>query len=223
MATATRTWEGAKALRRSLVPIESLEPYPGNPRRGDVEAVKQSLARFGQVKPVLVDPALGDEGARRIIAGHHVRLAALEMGWTHIAVLENEFADEDEARAFLLADNRLSELGSNDEEQLVAMLRDLADLDNLPGTGYAQSDYETLLAASRRMAEADQGAVETLRNTGKREHRDPSMKEVVLLFNEAQLADFEIRTGIIGHQLGKHGLSEIVFEAVTRVAANLSA
>ena len=43
----------APQLRSLLVPIESLELHPRNPRRGDVAAVAASLRRFGQQKPVV--------------------------------------------------------------------------------------------------------------------------------------------------------------------------
>jgi hypothetical protein len=134
-------WKGAEALRPFLVPIGELEPFPGNPRRGDVAMLRASLRRFGQVKPILVD-------GHRIVAHHHVRLAAQEEGWTHIAAIPNEFQSEAEARAYLLADNRTSDLGRYEDELLVVQLRETEDLE---GTGWTDEDRKRL---DRELAEA---------------------------------------------------------------------
>lgn len=146
--TAKVVWKGPKGLRRFLVPVDDLEPFPGNPRRGDVQSIADSLNRFGQLKPILV--AGGDVG--KIVAGHHVRLGAIELGWSHVAVMEHEFADAQEARAFLIADNRISELGSTDDEQLATMLRDLRIADALEGTGYTVNDVNALDKGLARLA-----------------------------------------------------------------------
>jgi DNA modification methylase len=135
-------WRGAEYLRPVLVPIDSLEPWPDNPRRGDVAAIAASLDRFGQVRPVLVQGS-------RIVAGHHLVLAALERGYTHIAVGDHDFGSEDEARAYLLADNRTAELGVVDDALLSAQL---AALQDTRGIGYTDKDLaqlESRLAALR--------------------------------------------------------------------------
>ena len=142
-------WNGAEGLRRLLVPIASLEPWPGNPRRGDVAAVAASLRRFGQVKPVVVDGA-------RIVAGHHVIEAARSERWTHVAALDHRFGSEQEARAFLLADNRTGELGSFDEALLLEQLRTFDEAALLDGTGYDEAFRATLereLAPARALAD----------------------------------------------------------------------
>jgi ParB-like chromosome segregation protein Spo0J len=97
-------WNGPEALRELLVPLAALERHPQNPRRGRVHEIAESLGRFGQVRPVLAH-------GHRIVAGNHTYLAAADLGWTHVAVVQHTFADDQEARAYLLADNRLPELG----------------------------------------------------------------------------------------------------------------
>lgn len=207
MATTKRVWKGGAQLRRLLVPIDSLEPFPGNPRQGDVGELVRSLKRFGQVKPILVDGS-------RIIAGHHVRLATIELGWTHIAVVQNEFQDEAEQRAYLMADNRLGDLGGYDTELMMAQLRALAEGD-LAGTGYDTTTLDEALAKLREMA-ATEPVIAAER--GQRQHRDPGMKELVLTFNEAQFAQAEVWLGVIAKEKGTAGTSETVFEGL-RVAA----
>lgn len=202
-------WEGAESLRPFLVPIDQLEPFPGNPRRGDVAAVRASLRRFGQVRPSLVDAS-----GRRLVAGHHVRLAAAEEGWTHIAVMPNEFADEDEARAYLLADNRIPELGGYDNEALVGHLKHLAELDALTGTGYTIGDLDDQLARLRAAAQPPPPPG----GNGDPPPPPPDVSEVVLLYSPEQRTQLDIWQAIVAKEKGTHGLSETIYEGM-RIAA----
>jgi ParB family chromosome partitioning protein len=131
----------APDLASLAAPIDDLKPLPGNPRRGNVDAVARSLARFGQRKPVVARP----DGT--IIAGNHTWAAARKLGWAEIAVVR--VADDDtEAFAFALADNRTAELGGYDQESLAAMLAEVADTDALLATGYTAEDVAALLATT---------------------------------------------------------------------------
>jgi len=49
-----------------LVPIESLKPYKGNPRRGNIDAIRESLRVNKQYRPVVVR-----EKTREVLAGNH--------------------------------------------------------------------------------------------------------------------------------------------------------
>lgn len=202
-------WEGNEALRPFLVAIAELEPFPQNPRRGDVAAIRGSLVRFGQVKPIVID-------GLRIIAGHHLVKAAQEEGWTHIAAIPNAFGDDDEARAFLLADNRTSELGTYENEALVEHLKALAEIDGLFGTGYTTDDLDERLAALRRSVGTPPAAAPG--SDTKREHRDPSMKELVLLYGEERFKEVENFLGIIAKEKGTQGTSETVYAALEHAA-----
>lgn len=218
MAADAKVWHGAKALRRFLVPIEGLEPFPGNPRRGDVAQLRESLRRFGQVLPVLTDPQLGPEGLQRIVAHHHIVLAAAEEGWTHVAAIPNEFADEDEARAYLIADNRLGEVGSYDDEALVDQLRQLAEIDGLAATGYTTDDLDTLLAQLRAVPPL----ASPLERDGHRENRDPDQRELVLGYSTAQLDQLEIWMAIVSKEKSTAGTSETVYAALEIAARTLN-
>lgn len=107
------------SLKSLAVPIDSLQGLPGNPRRGDVDAVASSLSRFGQRKPIVVRR---DDGT--IIAGNHTWQAAKKLGWTEIAVA---FVGDDDvtAKAYALADNRTAELGSYDEQALLDLIEEV--------------------------------------------------------------------------------------------------
>lgn len=111
------------ALAHLAVPVDSLKELPGNPRRGDVEAVAASLARFGQRKPIVVRAS-----DRTITAGNHTWKAAKHLGWPEVAAV---LLDDDEATAaaFALADNRTSDLGDYDEGALLDLIRQVSEMD----------------------------------------------------------------------------------------------
>jgi len=139
----------APDLKSLVVPIENLTPMSGNPRKGDVEAVKRSYEKFGQRKP-LVARRLGisDNGfaTGTVTAGNHQLEAARALKWKEIAVV---FIDEDEntAKAFSLADNRTHDLGTYDENELNALLKEMEafDADLFAATGYNSGDIDVIL------------------------------------------------------------------------------
>jgi len=212
-ATGAMVWNGNESLRQFLVPIDSLEPFPGNPRRGDVAQIRGMLRRFGQVVPIVVD-------GTRITKGHHVRLAAIEEGWTHVAALPHQFGDEDEQRAFLIGDNRSSELGSVDAAMLVDHLKILADLDKLVGTGYDHSDLD------RYLADLDDIAGTVTPPPELPQPRPPAhtvdMVEVVLVYPKQQRNDLERWLQIVAKERGTNGPSEAVYEAAKLAATQLN-
>src|SRR5215469_15850801 len=107
----------APPLRALASSVDNLTQLPGNPRRGDVKAIARSLRVFGQRKPVTARQTSTDEHGQPVgyvTAGNHTLLAARdELGWSHIAVVWVE-EDETTANAWALADNHLSEMGTND-------------------------------------------------------------------------------------------------------------
>jgi hypothetical protein len=102
----------AGELRPLAVPLVHLEGLPGNPRKGDVQAIARSYAVFGQRKPVVARRQGERDGKPTgiVLAGNHQLQAAQELGWDELAVV---WVDDDEltAKAFALADNRTGELG----------------------------------------------------------------------------------------------------------------
>lgn len=128
----------APDLQPLAVPIGELKPLPGNPRRGDVEAVMRSYEKFGQRKPIV---------ARRdgtIIAGNHQLEAARRLGWTEIAIVRVD-DDDQTAKAYALADNRVGELGGYDDGALLSLLEDLGDTgDLLLATGFDLDSIDDL-------------------------------------------------------------------------------
>jgi DNA modification methylase len=84
-----------------------------------VEAIKASLRVYGQRKPVVVNRRSGN-----IEAGNGTLLAALALGWTHLAAV---YVDDDPMTAvgFSIADNRTAELAEWDREALDRLLAEI--------------------------------------------------------------------------------------------------
>lgn len=115
--------------------IDTVEPHPDNARVGDTSAIAESLERFGQVKPIVVQKSTG-----YVVAGNHTRAAAASLGWEEIAAVLLDLDDET-AKAYLLADNRLSDRAKYDQAKLYESLESMLDLD---GTGYDLDYVESL-------------------------------------------------------------------------------
>lgn len=101
------------------VEVERLKPHPNNPRRGDINAIAASLERFGQVKPLIVQRSTG-----YIVAGNHTFQAAKKLGWKTVQILVKDM-DDDEAKGYLVADNRTSDKGTYDQKELHKALVEL--------------------------------------------------------------------------------------------------
>lgn len=125
-------------LEHLAVPISQLKHYGKNPRRGDVDIIKESLKTNGQYKPVTVRT-----GTNEILAGNHTVKAAKALGWTHIAATFIDATDTQAARIVLI-DNRANDLATYDPDILRNMLEGLPDLQ---GTGYTPDDLEAMIPA----------------------------------------------------------------------------
>jgi DNA modification methylase len=126
----------APRLETKRVEIDALEPYPDNPRRGDLAAIAESLEANGQYRPIVVNERTG-----QVLAGNHTLEAAKRLGWKRIAATYVD-VDEERARRIVLADNRTNDLAGYDAEALAELL---GQLDGLDGTGYEPEDLDQLL------------------------------------------------------------------------------
>jgi hypothetical protein len=103
--------------------IHQLKPDPANPRLHSNKQIRQianSIATFGFNVPVLVDADLN------VIAGHGRGLACRELGWSEVPTICLDRLSSAQARAFTIADNRLTEIATWDDRLLARQLRDLS-------------------------------------------------------------------------------------------------
>lgn len=121
-----------------------LAPYHKNPRRGNTQAIAESLEINGQYRPIVVN--LGTHTGRplEVLAGNHTLAAAKRLGWETIACSTID-VDDIQAARIVAADNRLADLGGYDDTTLINLLQDINDEDNLTGTGYTTDDLDELL------------------------------------------------------------------------------
>ena len=111
----------AEQLRALAVPVGELNFDPANARVHDdknLDAIRGSLAVYGQVKPVVVR-----RDTHTVVAGNGTLQAALSLGWTHIAAVYVAM-DAATAAGFSIADNRSAELASWDKDALDTLLRE---------------------------------------------------------------------------------------------------
>jgi hypothetical protein len=112
-------WPADKTERRS---VDSLIPYARNSRVHSNDQVKQiasSIKEWGFTNPVLIEPDGG------IIAGHGRVMAAKLLGLSEVPCVIAEGWTEPQKRAYVIADNKLAEQGSWDQELLSLELKDI--------------------------------------------------------------------------------------------------
>ena len=128
-----------------LRPVRELKPRPGNPRahsRAQIRQIARSIEEFGFNCPILIDK---DD---QIVAGHGRFEAARELGLSRVPTIRLEHLTEAQARAFMLADNRLAERSTWDRELLGKELEFLTSLDlefDVTTTGFSTGEIDVLL------------------------------------------------------------------------------
>ena len=120
------------------VPINKLRPYTNNAKQhseAQVEQLKNSMREFGFITPCVIDADFN------IIAGHGRIMAATALGMTKVPCIFVEGLTDEQRRAYILADNRLTELGEWDRLLLSAELNQLKDDGfNIDITGFTIDD-----------------------------------------------------------------------------------
>jgi ParB-like chromosome segregation protein Spo0J len=115
------------ATRRQIlfVAIGDLIPDPHNPRkhgRAQIRAIARSIEAFGFNAPILADRN------HKIVAGHGRYEAALLLGIDKVPVILLDHLTPTQAKAYLVADNKLSDRSTWDDNKLAIQLKELSDL-----------------------------------------------------------------------------------------------
>ena len=132
----------------AIVALEKLIPNPKNPNKHSDEQVKllgRIIKATGWRQPITVSNRSGF-----IVKGHCRLLAARAEGLTEAPVDFQEYANEAEEWADLVADNRLNELSEIDNAMLADIFQDI-NLSEIPVpeelTGYTAQEIEEIAAA----------------------------------------------------------------------------
>jgi DNA modification methylase len=158
------TTKKSRKLAISYEPLDDLAQRfdPGNPKAHDLRALDASFDRFGYADPVAVN-----DTTNILLAGHG-RIEALLLlrargeappagievdgdGAWLVPVVHGIALAEEDARAYLVAANRLVELGGWDAPRLALLLEELADSgQGLDGVGFSLAELDAMLAALRQ-------------------------------------------------------------------------
>ena len=131
----------AKIDRVQEVSIDLLRPYERNAKihgEDQIDAIKRSIKEFGFISPCLIDKDFN------IIAGHGRVIASKQLGLKKIPCVFIEGLTEQQRKAYILADNRLTEMGEWDFDKIQIELEELSDLDfDISLTGFELNEEET--------------------------------------------------------------------------------
>lgn len=138
--------------------ISKLMADPSNVRLHPAEnlaAIKASLARFGQQKPIVVDPA----GC--VVAGNGTLAAAKELGWDTLAVVVTKLEGVDRV-AYGIADNRTQDLSEFDEPELAKLLAAIEDPALQEATGFDGASIASMAPDFGPTSGTDQGELDSV-------------------------------------------------------------
>ena len=132
----------ATNLQIESLPIRELTQDPRNPRKHSdrqIKAIAKSIQSFGFIVPVLVNRE------NKIIAGHGRVQAAEILGLGDVLVLRLEHLSEAQARAFMIAENRLSETSTWNDRLLAETFKELSALNldfDIEATGFTVGEID---------------------------------------------------------------------------------
>ena len=157
--------------RIEYLPLDDIVGAERNPKRHFADGLTASIGRFGYASP-----ALRDERTGRLVVGHGRTEALRAMRdagdtppsgvtvddagrWLVPVVCGWASRSDAEAEAYLVADNRHTELGGWDNQELAALLQDVQAFDPelLDVAGFDLADLEELLADGRTELPAASG------------------------------------------------------------------
>jgi DNA modification methylase len=127
----------------SLVSTSALTPHPQNPRkhtREQVRAIARSIESFGFNSPIMIDKD------RQILAGHGRYEAAKYLGLAEVPVVYLDHLSPTQARAYMLADNKLTDRSSWDDAILGQHLKELSELSlefAIEATGFESPEIDS--------------------------------------------------------------------------------
>lgn len=101
--------------------INDIIPYENNPRHNDdaVDYVANSIKEFGFKVPIIID------NENVIVTGHTRLKAAIKLGLKEVPCIMADDLNEDQIKAFRLADNKVAEYSSWDFSKLGIELKEI--------------------------------------------------------------------------------------------------
>lgn len=112
-----------KELEYPFIDIKELKPYKNNARlhpQDQIDKIVNSIKEFGFIAPVIIDEH------NTILVGHGRTEAAKQAGLTKVPYRRITNLTDEQKRAYILADNRLSDIAEWDEELLQLELESIS-------------------------------------------------------------------------------------------------
>lgn len=142
-------------LTIKMVSINDIAAHPNNARKHPAKQLKQlekSIQSFGNNTPIIID-----EG-HTILCGH-ARFAALKkLGHTEIPTVSVGHLNDDQKRAFMIADNKIADNAMWDDDLLRVELNYLAQIEvdvDVDLTGFSMGEIDILLGADDQPVSED--------------------------------------------------------------------
>ena len=115
-----------------------------NPRKNDhvVDKIAASITEFGFTNPILIDKH------KEIIAGHTRLKAAIKLGLKEVPTIALENLTPAQAKAYMIADNKLNELAEWDRDLLKEVFDSLPETLNVETIGFGLDELEKLFGVT---------------------------------------------------------------------------
>ena len=165
------------SMQIESVPVSDLKEYEKNSRThsdDQVAKIAASVEEFGFTNPILIDESNG------VIAGHGRLQAAKRINMGEVPCIRLAHLSESQKRAYVIADNKIAEIGGWDDEMLKMEIMELAQDDyDLKLTGFDEAGLDSILAISEEVMEAVQK---------KRDHKETghsqqdTVRQVILIY-----------------------------------------
>ena len=146
-------------------PVSTLKPDPKNPRTHkprQITLIGKSIQAFGFNVPILVDSHLN------VIAGHGRLLACQKLGITEVPTISLDHLTPEQVTAFRIADNRLTEIATWDDQLLGEQLQILSDFNldfDIEATGFTVGEIDLRIEGLNEPQDLD-AADEPIQLTG---------------------------------------------------------
>lgn len=223
MSEADRIWV-------DYLPLSEIRRLAENPKDHDIGELHGSMDRFGYTAPMTIDERSGN-----LVAGYG-RLETLEQKkaggesppnrivmedgeWKAPVIRGISFNSDAELRAYVIADNRLTELGGWKQDVLVSELARLYENDTLDGTGFDAEDLDRLSRDLQQESDTEVNLTDERRlKPGERfeqQYNVTALRQIVLIMSkeEYQQAVEMLQTAREAYKLETN--AEVVLQLLT--------
>lgn len=150
------------SLSITYLPITILKPDPKNARVHSDRQLKmlaRSIKSLGFNVPIIID------GGANVIAGHARLQAAQSLGLKEVPTICLQHLTEAQLKAYRIADNRLAEMSTWDDQLLAEQLKDLAGIEvdfSLEVTGFTMGEIDLRITGQEKTKKDPDDAIPSI-------------------------------------------------------------